>query len=265
MAEDSGLEAQEVDVPDPTEDQELQRWYEMLESGATSFEKDENKEESYSDYINSRHPSAYLVDQTDGSDKIGESDLPYNPEFYDEPEDVRLQIFASDVSSLRDKNQKLSKQLESIKNENLKYKEKSQRKGVQIDMLYKERNDAMGETYHLKSQIKRLQEQLEEVKADLENERQLRQKSLEGKSDANLEKTLVDVKFKLAKHQEKNDELEDEKATLLQENTRLRDRTKTQEEQLHQLSQIFGRVGVKLSSLKMKQADVKSGHAYHLC
>jgi len=255
MAEDSGLETQEVEVSDAYQDPELQRMMEMCESGATTFENDEN-EESYSYYMNSRHPSAFLIDG-DGSDKTGDSDLPYNSEFYKQSEDVRLQIYASDVSSLKDKNQELSKQLESIKNENLKYKEKCQRKGFEIERLYEERDKAIGETYALKSQIERLQTQLDQVKADLENERQLRQKSLESKPDPDsLETKLVDAKYRLAKHQEKNDELEDEKQRLLQENSALKDRNKTQEEQLHKLSQIFGRVGVKLSSLKMNTADV---------
>jgi len=242
------------------EEAELRRWYDAAEatfesSIDLSSEHDGTEDGSYGEYINSLHqdnstiPSIYRAEDEDGSDKTGDSELPYNSEFYKQPEQLQLAIYASDVVTLQDKNLLLTKQLDKLKSAHAKCKKESERKGYEIDRLSQERDKAIGEKYRLVTKLEHLEQQLAKLREELDSERNLRQKAAQEKPDARTEQQLLDAKYKLAKFAEQNDDLEFQMKQVLEENKHLKGRTKTQEEQLHKLSNIVSRAGVKLSSL----------------
>jgi len=259
MAEENTETDQQPELADGADDGDFRRWYDAaeatFESGELSSEHDGTEEGSYGDYINSLRndsaglPSIYRTEDEDGSDKTGDSELPYNSEFYKQPEQLQLAIYASDVVTLQDKNLLLTKQLDRVKTAHMKYRKESERKGYEIDRLSAERDKAIGEKYRLVTKVEYFEQQLAKLKEDLQSERELRLKACDAKPDAKTEQQLLDAKYKLAKYAEQNDDLEFQMNQVLEENKALRDRTMTQEEQLHNLSTIVSRAGVKLSSL----------------
>jgi len=258
----------ELDMPEISDEEALRQWYTNAESafeaGSYSSELDGDEEGSYAEMMNEAGGefSSYLRNDDkdeDGSDKTGEHESStYRAEFYNEPHQLQLAIYAQDVVSLKDKNLILRKKVERLSKANSQYKEECKKQSYELKRIAEERDKALGEKYMLKSKFDHLESQLEKLKQELEDERVLREKVSEAKPHA-LEEKLLDAKYKLAKYAEKNDDLLFQMQETLRENNELKERSRTQRQQLHHLGSIMSRANLKVSSLdKLGRKTVKS-------
>lgn len=256
-SDSQNVEETEIDMPENSDEEALRQWYETaeaaFEAGDLSSEHDGDEEGSYVEYLNEAGTefSSYFRAEKDqdGSDLTGEQDsTPYNPDFYKETDQLQLAIYAQDIVSLKDRNAILSKQVEKLTKSNSKFKEESKRQGYELRRIAEERDKALGEKYMLNSKITHLESQLASLKKELEDERVLREKVSQAKPQA-LERKLLDAKYKLAKYAEQNDDLMFQIQQTLQQNEQLKERTRTQRQQLHHLGSIMSRANVKISSL----------------
>lgn len=251
------------------EDPDFRRWYECaqatFEFGDDSHTLDGDDEYSYDEYMSSVHSDGLSIHsiKDDASDATNDTINEYiqpviNADFYHQPQDVQLAIYASDVVTLKDRNQTLSKQLQRVTDSRENYKKENERKEYEIQRITEERDKALADKYDLKHRLETLVEETAHAQKRLQDERRRREKEMEAEKTA-IEETLLAAKFELAKRSEKYDNLEFSVYQMRMENKKLKELSKVQTEQIHHLGLLLSRSGVKISSIAMESADLKYG------
>jgi len=243
---------------------DLKHWFESAEAtfefGDISSDLDGDAEYSYDDYMSSIQSDGLSI-QDDVSDRT-DSMKDYirapviNPDFYHQPPEMQVAIYAADVVKLQDRNQILSKKVQRLTDSHRKHKKQAEMQNFEIKRITSERDSALSSKFTLEKRVEDLIAETARIRKQLTDQRRRREKEVEAEKNA-IEESLLATKFELAKCAEKYDNLEFNVYQMRQENVKLKQLAKTQTEQLHHLGMILCRSGVKISSFESESADLK--------